>query len=159
MKLHRHPTHVKRTEPQFGDPSDPVQDPPWPRHMPAGVKSWAVFQPNAPGGGEFRGCSAFGHRQLLKASGLYLAERVVIAVGSTEVALWPLLPGGFAGRSIGRWSSDRVLAFRVPATGGDEPAWPAFVLVDIGNARLLAELRAVRHDRPSEQVIRLLAAD
>ena len=124
--------------------------------MPADLKAWAVFQPNAPGRGEFRGGDAFGQRQLLKAAGLYLAERVVIAVGSAEVALWPLMPGRFACPCIGRWERERLLAIPVPAHGPQDSTWPGFVLVDVGHGRMLAEVRAVRHDLASERTAGLL---
>jgi len=126
---------------------------------PTDLRCWSVFQPNASRGGELRSVAALQERQLIKARGWYLAERVVIAVGRHEVVVWPSLAGRVLGPPVGRWAPHDLLAFPVEPPTSLPPWWIAFLLVDLPRSRIIAELRAVRDDAQSEATFRQLAAE
>ena len=133
------------------------------RRLPAGTAAWAVLQPNAVGRSELRSVRGFIQRQELKSQNLCPAERVFIAVGDTEVAMWHALPGRLLGREIGRWPLDRLLVEAVEVVGAPDPWWPAFRVsarrrTGSGAERLLpiAELRPVRREPRAWAVADLL---
>ncbi|HKY16537.1 MAG TPA: hypothetical protein VJM33_16540 [Microthrixaceae bacterium] len=114
----------------------------------------ALFQPNAPGRRELRCAAGLRRRQVLKSYGQYLAERVELVVGVSEVTAWR----GRASRGalICRRFRDEVFAVALDAVGPRSAAWPAFALVDLRDVVVVAELRAVRDDAESRRVLDLL---
>ena len=49
------------------------------------VLAAGLFKPNAPGSHEFTTSTGFGHRQILKARGAYLGERIVLGITPLHV--------------------------------------------------------------------------
>ena len=124
--------------------------------LPERKLTWALFQPNAPSGGELRGPSALADRQLLKAQGQYLAERVALVIDSERVSAWPTWLGRIARHPLRTWFRDEVFALPVPAAGTWSGSWPAFALVDAARFRVVADLRAVVDDAASRHVLERL---
>jgi hypothetical protein len=118
------------------------------------VVAAAVFQPNAPGNWDLspRG---FGARQLLKARGAYLAERVVVAVTPLEVYAITLHFRGRVRRCVGRWPRSQLVGRSVPPLTVRPPG-PA-ILLTRRDGRDVAELRACASDEESTRLLALLA--
>lgn len=133
--------------------------------LPEGTTAWAVLQPNASGAGEWRSRRGFQQRQLLKSQGLCPAERMFVAVGADEVAMYHAIPGRIIGGCIGRWRRDALVVELVEAVGVQDPWWPAVRLSvrrhgPAGTRRLapIAEMRAVRDEPRARAVVELLLA-
>jgi hypothetical protein len=120
------------------------------------VLAAARFKPNAVGSHELTMGTGFGQRQLLKARGAYLGERVVIGVTPLHVYLLALLFGGRASSLVARLPRDELRAELVGALGNAADAlWPAVLLAD-RSRRCLAELQPLEHDDEAWQVLALL---
>lgn len=135
----------------------PARPAPWllrGRRLPSGPIRWAVVQPNAAGRGELLSVRGLGERQLLKAAGQYLGERLVIVAGEDSAAIFPVIARRFLLPCIGRWPTDRLLA--VPVDAAVEGPWPAVVLVDLETCSLVAEVRGVRDDEHTRAVFAAL---
>ena len=135
----------------------PARPAPWilrGRRLPAGPLRWAVVQPNAVGRGELSSFAGLGERQLLKAAGQYLAERLIIVAGEHSVAIFPVIARRFVLPCVGHWPIDRLLAVPVPAAV--EGMWPAAVLVDLHTCRFVAEIRGVHNDDHTRAVLAAL---
>lgn len=117
------------------------------------VLAAAMFKPNAVGWHELTSASGFGQRQLLKARGAYLAERVVLGVTPLHLLASAVYFGGHALRELGCWARRDVVA--TPISAVDDPAetpWPA-LLLSVAGGRDLAELQVVLHDDASWDVL------
>lgn len=133
------------------------------RRLPAGTVAWGVLQPNAVGRGEWRGRAAFTQRQLLKAANLCPAERMFVALGADELAMWHAIPGRILGGLIGRWDLADVVAVPVEPVGVADPWWPALRLSvrrtgPDGRRRTVpvAEARAVRDEPRVRALVAML---
>jgi len=116
-----------------------------------------VFKPNAPGRCDLspRG---FGQRQRLKARGVYVGERTLLATTPLHVVAIELHLGARLRRVVGRWTRDDLIAVAIPAAGSEpDPRWPALLLAD-SNGRPFAELQPLVRDEESALVTRALLA-
>jgi len=134
---------------------------PWPRELLQAraadvVLAAALCKPNALGSHELTSATGFGQRQILKARGVYLAERVVLGVTPLHVlALEPHF-GHRAARSLGCWPRGSVRALPTDAVGDRaEPAWPAIILAD-DHWKLLAELQVIECDDDAWRLLAML---
>jgi hypothetical protein len=120
------------------------------------VLAAAPFKPNAVGSHELTVGAGFGQRQLLKARGVYLGERIVVGVTPLHVHVLALLFGGRASRLVAQWPREELRSEPVRALGNAADApWPAVLLAD-RHGRGLAELRASEHDDEAWEVLILL---
>lgn len=126
------------------------------RRLPDGPVRWAIVQPNAVGRCELSTLTGLVQRQLLRAAYQHHGERLVIVAGERSVAIWPVVAGRFAGRCVGEWPADRLLAVPVEANVGGGATGVAVVLVDLDRGRLLAEVRGVRDDEHTRAVFAAL---
>jgi hypothetical protein len=117
------------------------------------VLAAAVFRPNAEGLFEF-GPRGFGTRQLLKARGVYAAERVVIAVTPLDVHAIAVLFRGRVRRPVWTAPRSQLVGYVVPAVG-TSAAGSAFVLT-LRHGRELAELLPCGCDEESARVHAML---
>jgi len=119
---------------------------PWPRELLQARAADVVFT----------SATGFGQRQILKARGVYLAERVVLGVTPLHVlALEPHF-GHRAARSLGCWPRGSVRALPTDAVGDRaEPAWPAIILAD-DHWKLLAELQVIECDDDAWRLLAML---
>jgi len=121
------------------------------------VLAASLFKPNAAGGFEFS-WSGFSQRQMLKARGTYLAERVILGVTAIEACALELALGHFIVRILGRWRRVDLVVHTVDAHGTAGPSGvPALSLAD--HNRELAELQALRADHETARVVDLLLSD
>jgi hypothetical protein len=128
------------------------------RHAEDVVYAAARFKPNAAGNHELS-WGGFGRRQILKADGAYLAERVVLAVTPLHVCVIELACFGRVERLIRRWPRASVTASLTVAHGRTRDlGWPALRIATHGG-RTLADVQALRHDRGSELVAELLLSN
>lgn len=137
----------------------PARPAPWmlrSRRLPSGPIRWAVVQPNAVGRGELMSVTGLGERQLLKAAGQHLGERLIIVAGEHSVAIWPLLFRRIVLPCIGRWHTDRLLA--VPVDSAVAGTSAAVTLVDLDTCQFVAEVRGIRDDEHTRAVFAALRA-
>jgi len=121
------------------------------------VTGAAVFKPNAPGRCDLspRG---FGQRQRLKARGVYVGERTLLATTPLHVVAIELHLGARLRRLAGRWTRDELIAVATAACGVEpDPRWPAVLLAD-SSGRAFAELQPLVRDDESARVTRSLLA-
>jgi hypothetical protein len=117
------------------------------------VLAAALFKPNASGRHELTSATGFGQRQLLKARGAYLAERVLIGVTALHVHASAVYFAGHALRELGCWARREVVVTPIAAAGDPaETPWPALRFTGDGG-RDLAELQVVLHDDDSWDVL------
>lgn len=120
------------------------------------VHAAALFKPNAAGSHELTPGAGFGHRQLLKASGAYLGERIALGATALHVHALALMFGGRASRSVACWPRDEVRAELVAARGAAiDNTWPALRLSD-RQRRSLVELQALDCDDDAWELLTLL---
>ena len=123
------------------------------------VVAAALFKPNAPGNFDVSP-AGFGDRQLLKARGAYLGERVLLGVTPLDVYALVVFANGRIRHLVARWARDKIVVSRVPAKRHRheprDPTWPALVVSSYGRA--LAELQAVERTTESERLVDLLCA-
>jgi hypothetical protein len=120
------------------------------------VLAAALFKPNAVGAHELTSVTGLGHRQLLKARGAYLGERIVLGVTALHVHAIALFLGNRIGRSVGCWPRAELCAAPVSALGDTvEPVWPALLLTDHCR-RSLAELQVLRRGDDAWRVLAML---
>jgi hypothetical protein len=120
------------------------------------VVAATLCKPNAAGSYELASVTGFGERQLLKARGAYLAERVILGVTPLHVHAVAVFARGHIARAVGCWAREDVLATPVCAAGDHvEPAWPALLLAR-RHGRAIAELQVLRHDDGAWRVLALL---
>lgn len=120
------------------------------------VLAAAIFKPNAAGWHELASATGFGQRQLLKARGAYLGERVVLGVTPLHLHALAVFCGCRMSRAVGRWSRGEVVATAVCAmTDHIEPLWPA-LLISRRDGRDIAELQVLRRDDHAWRVLALL---
>src|SRR5262249_3016933 len=118
------------------------------------VLAASLFKPNAAGGFEFS-WSGFSQRQMLKARGVYLAERVILGVTAFEACALELVLGHFIVRPLGEWRRADLVLHTVDAHGTTGPAdVPGLLIAD--NNRELGELQALRTDHETARVVDLL---
>ena len=118
------------------------------------VLAASLFKPNAAGGFELS-WSGFSQRQILKARGVYLAERVILGVSAIEACALELVLGHFIVRLLGRWCRADLVVHSVDAHGTIGPSGvPALLIAD--NNRELAELQALGTDHETARVVDLL---
>jgi hypothetical protein len=118
------------------------------------VLAAALFKPNAAGNLEF-GVYGFGRRQILKARGVYLAERVLLAVTPIDVYALHLVLGRWVLRPLGRWRRAELgVTLLEPCGDGENTRCTALLLTN--QERALAALQAVRPDDEAERVVDLL---
>jgi hypothetical protein len=142
-------------------------DAPWPnpgfwvrelvqRHADDVVLAAAYCKPNAPGGGELRSFAALEARQLLKACGAYLGERIALGATALHLHAVSLFFGHRLARVVGSWPRADVYATPLCALGDKvEPAWPALHLTDArGKSR--AELQVVERDDDAWELLVML---
>ena len=132
----------------------------WPRelvqvHANDVVLAAALFKPNAAGSHELTPGAGFGHRQLLKASGAYLGERIALGVTALHVHALSLMFGGRASRAVACWPRRDVRAELVTARGAADDAWPALHLSD-RQRRSVAELQSLDGDDDAWELLTLL---
>ena len=125
------------------------------RHADDVVYAAARFKPNAAGNHELS-WGGFGRRQVLKADGAYLAERVVLAVTPLHAYVIELACFGRIERLIRRWPRASVRVALIAAHGRTRDAsWPALRITN-PRGRLVAEVQALHHDAATELVTELL---
>lgn len=121
------------------------------------VLAAALFKPNAPGNFDVSP-AGFGDRQLLKARGAYLGERVLLGVTPLDVYALVVFANGRIRHLVARWARDDIVVSRVPAKRHRreprDPTWPALVVSSYGRA--LAELQAVDRTVDAERLVDLL---
>jgi hypothetical protein len=128
------------------------------RHADDVVYAAARFKPNATGNHELS-WGGFGRRQVLKAEGAYLAERVVLAVTPLHVCVIELACFGRIERLIRRWPRASVTVSFTAAHGRTQHlGWPA-LLIASHRGRALADVQAVCHDDAAQVVAELLVSD
>jgi hypothetical protein len=121
-----------------------------------GVLAAAMFKPNAAGSHELTMGAGFGQRQLLKARGAYLGERVVVGVTPSHVHALVLLFGGRTSRLVSRWPRAELRAEPVSPLGSAcAMPWPALLLMD-RYRRTLAELQVLECDDEAWRLLALL---
>jgi hypothetical protein len=121
------------------------------------VLTAALFKPNAAGNWELS-WSGWKSRQIMKARGTYLGERVVLAFTPLDVYAVELLFWGRLHRTICRWSRSELFVSMVVTRGREpDPRWPA-LLIASRRGRLLAEVQALIRDNDAERVGKLLLA-
>lgn len=133
----------------------------WPQDLAQAVAQDVVlaaarFKPNAAGYHEFALGAGFGHRQLLKARGTYLGERVILGATALHLHALVLCFGGRLAREVGCWRRAEVSAHLIPARDriGDESR-PALLLCD-RDRRGLAELQALPFGEDAWELLTLL---
>jgi hypothetical protein len=120
------------------------------------VLAAGLFKPNAAGSHELTNGGGFGQRQLLKARGAYLAERVVLGVTPLHVHALAVFFGGRVARAAGCWPRSDLIAVAVDAIGDRvDPVWPALLLAG-RHGREIAELQVLRRDESAWSVLALL---
>ncbi len=120
------------------------------------VLAAALFKPNAVGSRELTSVAGLGHRQLLKARGAYLGERIVLGVTALHVHAVAVFLGNRVGRSAGCWPRAELCAAPVFALGDTvEPVWPALLLTD-RYRKNVAELQVLQRDDDAWRVLALL---
>jgi hypothetical protein len=120
------------------------------------VLAASLFKPNAAGSYELTVGAGFGQRQLLKAKGAYLGERIVLGVTPLHVCAVSVLFGGRASRLVGRWPRTELRAEPVcPLGTPPEVLWPALLLTD-RHRGCLAELQTLDHDDDAWRLLTLL---
>lgn len=120
------------------------------------VLAAARFKPNAAGSRELTVGAGFGQRQLLKARGAYLGERIVVGVTPLHVYALSLVFGGRSSRLVARWPRAELRPEPVCALGNARDAlWPAVLVMD-RYRRCLAELQPLVHDDEAWRVLTLL---
>jgi hypothetical protein len=120
------------------------------------VLAASLFKPNAVGSHELTVGAGFGQRQLLKARGAYLGERIVLGVTPLHVYALSLLFGGRVSRLVACWPRAELLAEPVCALcNAQDVLWPALLLTDRYH-RCLAELQTLDHDDEAWRVLALL---
>jgi hypothetical protein len=128
------------------------------RHADDVVLAAARCKPNAPGGFELSP-SGFGTRQLLKARGAYLGERVLLGLTPLHLYAVELLVGGRIRRVVAR-SARADLAVEIVAANrsrretGDQRR-PA-LLISRRDGWPFAEVQVVEPDADSERLVALL---
>jgi hypothetical protein len=133
----------------------------WPRelvqrHADDVVLAAAICKPNAPGTHELGGFAALGQRQLLKARGAYLAERVALGVTPLNVHALALFLGRRVARVVGCWSREDLRATLVSPIGDTtDPIWPALLLTD-AYGRRHAELQLLERTDDGWNLLALL---
>jgi len=127
------------------------------RHVPDVVTRAVVCKPNAPGRSMWSNVDAFGQRQILKAAGLFLAERVIVAITPLEVYALPLTSRGRCYSPL-RWDRARAIATRVRPRGESaDPDSPAFLISD-QHRNHAVELIPVHNDATAVDLISCLTA-
>ena len=115
----------------------------------------SLFKPNAPGSSELS-WSGLKPRQMMKARGIYLGERTILAITPLDVYAVEILFGGRIQRTIRRWARSDLVVSTVTTRGRPAgPRWPALLIAN-RNGRQLAEVQALTRDDEAEQVARLL---
>jgi len=144
------------------DPSTAHRDHPlWARELVQAraddvVLAAALFKPNAVGAHELTSVAGLGHRQMLKARGAYLGERIVLGVTALHVHAVAVFFGNRVGRSVGCWRRAELCAAPVGALGDTvEPVWPALLLTD-RYRKCLAELQVLQRDDDAWHVLAML---
>jgi hypothetical protein len=121
------------------------------------VLAAALFKPNAAGNCELS-WSGWKSRQIMKARGTYLGERVVLALTPIDVYAVELVFWGRVHRTIRRWARSDLFVSMVVTRGREpDPRWPA-LLIASRRGRLLAEVQALIRDNDAERVGGLLLA-
>jgi len=120
------------------------------------VLAAALFKPNAAGSHELTIGAGFGHRQLLKARGAYLGERILLGVTPLSVHALAVFLRGRTSRGVACWSRSDVCAELISPRGrAREALWPALLLTDRGGSSLV-ELQVSHYDDDAWQVLTLL---
>jgi len=120
------------------------------------VVAAALFKPNAAGLHELTTVDGFGQRQILKARGTYLGERIVIGVTPLHVHARALFLGHRISRAVACWPRAELRAVPIRALGDVvEPAWPALLLTD-GHGRTLGELQVLQRDDEAWTLLAML---
>jgi hypothetical protein len=121
------------------------------------VLAASLFKPNA-GGTSGLSWAGLRARQVMKGRGIYLGERVVLAITPLDVYAVETLFGGRMHRTIRRWSRSDLFVSTVTTRGRPaSPRWPA-LLVATREGRQLADVQALHHDDEAEHVGQLLLA-
>jgi hypothetical protein len=120
------------------------------------VLAAALFKPNAAGSHEFTTSTGFGQRQILKARGAYLGERIVLGVTPLHVHALAVFLGHRASRAIACWPRVEVCIEPVAPNGNAvNPLWPA-LLVTNRYRKALAELQVLHSDDDAWHLFTLL---
>jgi hypothetical protein len=124
------------------------------RHADDVVYAAARFKPNAAGNHELS-WGGFGQRQLLKASGSYLAERVVLAITPLDVYAIELCFLGRVQRVVRQWSRAAITVSAVAAHGRAADSGSA-LRIENRRGRTLAEVQPLRQDAETTRLTELL---
>jgi hypothetical protein len=128
------------------------------RHAEDVVLAAALFKPNAAGNWNLS-WGGFGQRQKLKAAGVYLAERVLLAVTPLDLYVVELLLQGQIHRTIRQWPRTDLRTAAVTAEGRTHnPRFPALLIAN-RTGRLLAEVQPVHLGPDTVEVLKLLITD
>jgi hypothetical protein len=120
------------------------------------VLAAALFKPNAAGSHELTTAAGFGQRQILKARGAYLGERIVIGATPLHVHARALFLGHRVSRAVACWPRAELCAVPICALGDTvEPVWPALLLLD-RHRRALGELQVLRRDDDAWSLLTML---
>jgi hypothetical protein len=120
------------------------------------VLAAACCKPNAPGPGELAGFAALGARQMLKARGTFLAERVALGATPLHVHAFALFFGRRIARPVACWPRGDVYTTPIRALGGTpDPDWPALLLTD-ASGKPRAELQILERDADAHELLVLL---
>jgi hypothetical protein len=113
------------------------------------------FKPNAPGRGELRGLRAMSERQLMKSRGVYLSERILVAVTPVEVVAIALDAAAF-GRTRRRvWTHEDLRVDVIPSRAGAGAPGPALCLSRHGRSPVI-EIAPIMDDDASASVVERL---
>jgi len=119
------------------------------------VLAAALFKPNAAGHCELS-WGGFGQRQLLKARGAYVAERVLVAVTPLDVIAVAFWFRGRVRRRVGQWRRSELSIVSVLAHGRAlDASWPAFAIRHRFDRRSL-EIQPLHMTLASQRVCDLL---
>jgi hypothetical protein len=129
------------------------------RHADDVVLTAALFKPNAPGSFDVSP-AGFGDRQLLKARGAYLGERILLGATPLDVYALVVFANGRIRHLVARWPRAGIVVSRVSAKRHRheprDPTWPALLITSYG--RTLAELQAIDRTDAAERLVDLLCA-
>jgi hypothetical protein len=115
-----------------------------------------LFKPNAPGRGELRGLRAMSERQLMKSRGVYLSERMLVAVTPVEVVAIAMDAAAF-GRTRRRvWTHEELRVEIIPSRCGRIAPGPALCLSRAGRSPVIEIAPIVDDDVSAAVVERLL---
>jgi hypothetical protein len=120
------------------------------------VLAAALCKPNAAGLHEFSRSTGFGQRQMLKARGAYLGERIVLGVTPLHVHAVAVFLGSRISRAVACWPIVELHVEPISPNGRITALpWPAVLLTNrFGKA--LAELQVLQHDDDAWDLLALL---